>query len=210
MNVTAKDVFDNLIQTGASYGRNHTKISLVPIPKDKTDLVNHCIKEIRKDINIPITEIFFDSGGNRNCFYWTESDNMYILSANNTAYYSFSKHRIVEENNKYKLGNKLMYYCLNYDTLYYSFYDETGSYHCDTGPAITTYSLKNDKRRLKNVIYKVNGRTVTEKSWNKKFNKNNDLRTQIQMEKTFKVFGKEFKIDNVNKDITMLRLVLAD
>lgn len=195
---TVQDVYNDI----------HMKqIKLTPVTNLQP--ISEFLNVISKDITIPVADVHVDLSGYNNQYVWLVNDILYRIRISYANYASLWINKVAVVANKFTLLNHSVLYTTTNNYIFYTKYDEnTGRVHCDSGPAIIRYDRQcNGKRILSGVTYKLHGKTIAEKAWNKKFGTNFNYKDQIEMEKVFKIFGKKFKIAHVDNTKENIRLV---
>lgn len=193
--ITIQDIYHKI---HPNQGRFVAASDLKPI----SDILN----EASKDIQISVVDVHVDDNKQ---YAWLVNDTMYRVRTTYGSYASLWINRVDVGNNTIVVRNHSVQYTTTDNYIFYTKYDEnTGKQHCETGPSMMRYDRdRNGNRRLSGVTYKLQGKTISEKAWNKKFRTNLNYKDQIEMEKVFKIFGKKFKIAHVDSTKENIHLV---
>lgn len=171
--------------------------------------ISDILNEASKDIQISVVDVHRDNSMYNTQYAWLVNDTMYRVRTTHGSYASLWINKVDVSNNTVVVRNHSVQYTTTDKYIFYAKYDEnTGKRHCGTGPSIMRYDRdRNGNRRLSGVTYMLQGKTISEKAWNKKFRTNFNYKDQIEMEKVFKMFGKKFKIAHVDSTKENIHLV---
>lgn len=200
--ITAQDIYDKI----------HLKQRRLRLIKNLTP-ISHILDEFSKDFVVHVSDVYIDEHAyaQRN-FVWYSNDKLYTIRTSYGNYGELTVNRVSGDSiNTITVHNSILSYYTTSNFARFAKHDEvTGRVHCADGPAIMRYDLrKNGDRQLASVTYCFNGKTISEKAWNKKFGTNFDYKNQIELQKRFKIFGKEYKIAHVNNTKDDIRLILC-